>query len=64
MNGYRYGWHEAKGGGVMTTIEWQGDWQAFDANDREQYFLRELGWEIKENPAHPLHGVNRINWKT
>src|SRR4051794_16915931 len=46
-------------------IRWQQGWHEFDLPDKEGYFLRELQWEIQENPDHPLQGkVARIvGWR-
>src|SRR5262245_42417949 len=46
-------------------IRWQQGWYEFDLPDKEGYFLRELQWEIQENPNHPLHGkeARMIGWR-
>ena len=37
-------------------IQWQQDWQPFDAPEKASYFLLELNREIQENPEHLLYG--------
>jgi hypothetical protein len=46
-------------------VRWQQGWQEFDLPDKEGYFLRELHWEIRENPNHPLHGKEAriVGWR-
>src|SRR5207245_1994572 len=46
-------------------ISWRQGWHEFDLPDKEGYFLRELQWEIQENPGHPLHGKESriIGWR-
>jgi hypothetical protein len=39
----------------MATIEWQGEWHPFDASDKDQYYLREIGRELQNNQTHPLY---------
>lgn len=50
--------------GVHFVIPWQHGWRAFDLPGKEEYFLRELRWEIEENPGHPLHGreLRIVGW--
>jgi hypothetical protein len=46
-------------------ILWQQGWHEFDLSDKESYFLRELLWEIQENPKHPLYGKEAriVGWR-
>ncbi|HVW00838.1 MAG TPA: hypothetical protein VHB77_10875, partial [Planctomycetaceae bacterium] len=46
-------------------ICWQPGWGDFELRDKEGYFLRELQWEIEENPGHPLFGrtLRIIGWR-
>lgn len=42
--------------GDSDMVVWQHGWRAFDLPEKEEYFLRELAWEIETNSRHPLFG--------
>ena len=45
-------------------IAWQNEWRKFDLTEKEDYFLRELRWEIRTNESHVLYGkdLRIVGW--